>query len=190
METITLNTSAITFSEEEFFLFCQDNDNLRFERTADQQIIVMAPTGSETGFKNSDINFELVLWNRQQKGGYVFDSNAGFTLPNGAVRSPDASWVKKEKYEALSMSDRHRFAHICPDFVIELQSLSDSLSQLKDKMKEYMANGCQLGWLISPELRKVYIYKPGEAITEVTFEKPLSGQNTLPGFALDLSKIF
>ncbi|MBC7389011.1 MAG: Uma2 family endonuclease [Opitutaceae bacterium] len=190
MEIFTLNTSAISFTDEEFFMFCQDNDTLRFERSADQQIIVMAPTGLDTSFKNSDLNYELVSWNRRTKLGYVFDSNAGFTLPNNAVRSPDAAWVKKERYEALDLFERQRFSHICPDFVIELQSLSDTIKHLQEKMVEYIDNGCQLGWLISPDLKKVFIYKPGSKIIESPFDSPLSGENVLPGFLLDLSKIF
>ena len=190
MEIFTLNTSAISFTDEEFFLFCQDNDTLRFERTADQQIIVMAPTGLDSSYKNSDLNIELGIWNRRTKLGYVFDSNAGFTLPNKAVRSPDAAWVKKERYESLSLSERQKFGHICPDFVIELQSPSDNLKHLKDKMDEYISNGCRLGWLISPELQKVFIYKPGITITDTPFENPLSGEDVLPGFLLDLKSIF
>ena len=190
MEIFTLNTSAISFTEEDFFLFCQDNDTLRLERTSDQQIIVMAPTGAETGRFNLGLGSQLFNWNAKQNSGYAFDSNAGFTLPNGAVRSPDASWIIKERYDKLDLTDKQRFAHICPDFVVELQSESDSLSHLKEKMEEYIRNGCRLGWLISPELQKVFIYKSGMAASEITFEKPLSGEDVLPGFLLDLKSIF
>ncbi len=190
METFTLNTSALSFTEEEFFLFCQDNDTLRFERTADQQIIVMAPTGLDSSYKNSDLIIELGVWNRKTRMGYVFDSNAGFTLPNKAVRSPDAAWVQKERYESLEIEDRKRFGHICPDFVIELQSPNDILSHLHEKMNEYVRNGCRLGWLIAPELQKVFIYKSDNTITEKSFETPLSGEDVLPGFLLDLKSIF
>lgn len=188
MNTFVLNTSSLSFTEEEFFRFCQDNDNLRFERTADKQIIVMAPTGSETGLKNSDINFELALWNRRTKLGYVFDSNTGFTLPNMAVRSPDASWIRKDRWEKLEKLDQSRFAHICPDFVIELKSNSDELNYLKDKMKEWMENGCRLAWLICPQEETAFIYRPLAPIEEITsFNFKLSGEEVLPGFELELA---
>jgi Uma2 family endonuclease len=190
MDTFVINTDFLHMSEDEFFRFCQDNEFLKFERTADKQIIVMTPTGTDSGIKNSDINFQLTLWNKEYKLGYVFDSSSGFTLPNSAVRSPDASWIKKERYDALDKEDVQKFGHICPDFVIELASKSDRISDLKLKMEEWIANGCMLGWLIDPKEEKVYIYKPLKEVTTVEgFEQKLSGEDGLPDFVLELKSL-
>ncbi|HWZ21896.1 MAG TPA: Uma2 family endonuclease [Cytophagaceae bacterium] len=190
MDTFVINTDFLHMSEDEFFRFCQDNDFLKFERTADKQIIVMTPTGTDSGIKNSDINFQLTLWNKEYKLGYVFDSSSGFTLPNSAVRSPDASWIKKERYDALDKEDVQKFGHICPDFVIELVSKSDRISDLKLKMEEWITNGCKLGWLIDPKEEKVYIYKPlKEVITVEGFDQKLSGEDVLPDFVLELKSL-
>ena len=142
--------------DDEFFAFCQKNELLQIERDAEGNIEVVAPAGTDTGYFNLTIGVELEIWNRQQgRPGYAFDSNTGFTLPNGAVRSPDASWIEKTRYEALSAKQREKFAPICPDFVVELLSPSDSLPKTKTKMDEYLANGAKLGWLIDRKNRKV-----------------------------------
>ncbi len=190
MDTFVINSEFLHMSEDEFFYFCQDNDFLKFERTADKQIIVMTPTGIDSGIKNSDLIFQLMLWNNQYNLGYVFDSSSGFTLPNSAVRSPDASWIKKERYDALDKEDVQKFGHICPDFVIELASKSDRIKDLKLKMEEWIENGCRLGWLIDPKEQKVYIYKPSkEMVTIEGFDKKLSGEGVLPNFELELKRL-
>lgn len=190
MNTFVINAKSLHMTEDEFFNFCQDNDFLKFERTADKQILVMTPTGIETGIKNSDINFQLMLWNNEHKLGYVFDSSSGFTLPNSAVRSPDASWISKEKYEALDKNDVKKFAHVCPDFVIELLSETDSLKDLKLKMQEWVDNGCKLGWLIDIKEEQVYIYQPDLEPTILKgFDSILTGDEILKGFTLDLKRL-
>ena len=190
MNTFVINAKSLHMTEDEFFNFCQDNDFLKFERTADKQILVMTPTGIETGSKNSEINFQLMLWNKETKLGYVFDSSSGFTLPNSAVRSPDASWISKERYEALDKNEVKKFAHICPDFVIELMSETDVLKDLKLKMQEWIDNGCKLAWLIDRKEEQIYIYKPAhEALIIEGFEANLSGEDVLKGFSLDLKRL-
>lgn len=181
-----INTQAVGgMSEEDFFIFCQSNEDLSFERTANGDIILMAPTGSDTGNLNIKIAKRLDLWNDTSNAGYCFDSSTGFTLPNKAILSPDASFVYKERYEALPKEDRQRFAHICPDFVVELKSKNDNLRYLHEKMAEYIDNGCSLGWLIDPYDQKVWIYQSGTDIIETNFENKLSGGSVLPGFEFD-----
>lgn len=186
MDTFLIKTNNINLSEEEFFHLCAQNRELRFERDKNQNIIVMSPTGIETSFYNSEIILQLGIWNKQQKSGIVFESNAGFTLPNGAVRSPDTSWLSNERYHELSEEDKKRFAHTCPEFVIELKSPTDALHSLKEKMHEWIENGAQLAWLINPETKNVIIYRKDGSIAEQDFTKPVSGEDVLPGFELDL----
>jgi Uma2 family endonuclease len=175
-------------TEAMFFDLCQANSQLFMERDKDGNIIVMAPTGSDTGNYNFEFGLELGLWNRKTKAGYVFDSSSGFTLPNGAVRSPDLSWIAKDRYESIPVAERNRFAPICPDLVVEVRSLSNNLSDLKDKMKEYHANGCSLGWLIDRIARQVYIYRQDGSI-EIKIDIPirLSGEDVLPGLVVETS---
>jgi Uma2 family endonuclease len=187
---IFIKTESLGLTEEQFFHFCQENDALRIERNSNGEIIIMAPTGSETGWYNSNITTELSLWNRQTKSGYVFDSSSGFTLPDGSVRSPDAAFILKHKWENLSTASRKKFAPVCPDFIIELASESDSADFLKEKMEEYIKNGCQLCWLIDPELKKTTIYRSNGKVESVPFNQLLSGENILPGFDLNLDKLF
>ncbi|MDQ6480898.1 Uma2 family endonuclease [Dyadobacter sp. LHD-138] len=172
-------------TEDMFFDLCQANAQLLMERDKDGNIIVMAPTGSDTGFYNSDINGQIWIWNRQSKAGYVFDSSTGFTLPNGAVRSPDVSWIEKSRYESLTTMERKRFAPICPDLVIEVRSLSDNLPDLLDKMKEYQSNGCSLGWLIDRIGKKVYIYGKDGSVESKAMPAQLSGEDLLPGLIVE-----
>ena len=179
---------ADRMSEEDFFAFCQANRDFRIERDEEGNIIIMTPTGSETGTYNVKISALLFNWNEEQSGGYVFDSSTGFRLVNGAVRSPDASWVSKDKWESLSLEDRRKFAPICPDFVIELRSETDSLDKLKEKMLEYIANGCLLGWLIDRPHQSVFIYRANGTISLIeSFDQSLAGEAVLPGFVFPLS---
>ena len=189
MDTIVLKTDALRMTEEEFFNLCQQNRELRMERDKNQNIFIMSPTSYETSRINNKLSYQLTLWNEKHKLGEVFESNAGYTLANKSIRSPDVSWVSKVRHNALSMKERKRFAHICPDFVIELKSDSDSLKQLKEKMQEWIENGCKLGWLIDPEERKVYIYHSTSHNSEMNFGEKITGENVLPGFVLDISFI-
>ncbi len=181
---------AVELTDEQFALFCEQNREARIERTADGVVEFMPPVKGDAGSKELEIGADLKIWTRMDSRGVAFGSNAGFTLPNGAVRSPDASWVLKSRLAALSDEDKDRFIPICPDFVVELRSPSDRLSVLQAKMDEYMANGARLGWLIDPLRRSVHIYRP-QAQTEI-LENPesLSGAPELPGFTLDLKPIW
>ncbi|MDX2191082.1 MAG: Uma2 family endonuclease [Bacteroidota bacterium] len=184
---MVINTASTHLSDEQFFNLCQENDILRFERTADQQIIVMTPSGIFSSYRNVDISTELRIWNRKHQLGYVFGTDAGFTLPDNSVRAPDASFVSKAKIDALSEFEKERFAHVVPEFVVELMSPSDSLKFHQDKMESYIKNGVQLGWLIYYKMNQVFIYRQNADIEVInTFEYVLSGENILPGFEFDL----
>lgn len=177
-------------SEEEFFQFCQMNDTLEFERDSQGNIILMSPTGSVTANFNIGIASQLYNWNDASALGEAFDSSAGFTLPNGAVRSPDASWVTSSRWNNLSDDQIEAFAPICPDFVIEIRSKSDELKYLRDKMREYIDNGCQLAWLIDRFDNKVHIYKADQSVfIHETLDVLLSGEAILPGFSLNPSSL-
>ncbi len=192
METtrIVMNIQPLQMTDEQFFALCAANDMLHFERTAQGEMIVMTPAGGETGNRNGSLIAQLWLWNRQSGLGKAFDSSTGFKLPNGAERSPDASWVAQARWDALSAEERRRFPPICPDFVIELRSPSDRPGDLQEKMQEYLANGARLGWLIDPETQQVHIYRPGHPVAVVARPANLSGEEVLPGFVLDLSEIW
>ncbi len=181
----------INLTDEQFWQLCRDNDDLQFERNATGELIIMSPTGSETGERNSDLNFQLRSWSRQNNLGKVFDSSSGFKLPNGAERAPDASWVKLSRWEALTPQEKEKFAPLCPDLVVELMSPSDSLVKTRAKMQEYLENGAELGWLINRKQRQVEIYRPNQEKPEIlTNPEIVSGEDILPGFILDLSTIW
>ncbi|NEO07123.1 MAG: Uma2 family endonuclease [Moorea sp. SIO1F2] len=180
----------LDLTDEQFWQLCHDNSDLKFERTATGELIIMSPTGSTTGERNADLIYQLKAWSRQNNLGKVFDSNTGFTLPNGADRSPDASWVQQERWDALTPVEQERFAPICPDFVVELMSPSDSLEKTRAKMREYMENGARLGWLINRKQRKTEIYRPHQAVEILNNPDTMSGEDVLPGFVLDLSTIW
>ena len=177
------------FTEEEFLNFCMDNRHLRIEKDAEGNIIIMSPTYSETGFYNSLLGAELVFWNKKVNVGYVFDSSTGFTLPNRAVRSPDVSLVVRDKWEALSKSEKRKFSHICPDFVIEIMSTSDNPNQAESKMEEWISQGASLGWLIDFDNQKVWIYSADGGIAEHPFAQPLIGNGPVDGFEVSLPEI-
>ncbi len=177
-------------NDETFFEFCQLNPELRIERDAQKNIFIMAPTTSETGNKNFEIVAELAIWNRKYQLGEGFDSSTGFKLPNGAERSPDLAWIRKDRWEALTQAERKRFAPIAPDFVLELRSEDQSLAYLKEKMEEYIAVGCRLGWLVDPQGRKTFVYTENGDIQTVSFDDTLSGGEVLPGFELRLADLF
>ena len=179
----------IELTDEQFFQLCQDNRDYRFERNANGDVIIMPPTGSETGRRNVKITTQLELWSSQNNLGVVFDSSSGFKLPNGAERSPDASWVTRERWDALTPEQQERFAPLCPDFVVELRSKSDSRKTLQEKMQEYLDNGAQLCWLIDRQNQQVEIYRQGKEVKVFESPKTLSGEDILPGFDLNLTEI-
>lgn len=178
----------LQFTDDEFFAFCQENRDLRFERNAHGEIIIMSPTGGLTGKKNSKLTAKLDHWNEEHEPGEVFNSSTGFILPNGATRSPDAAWVEKSRWKALSYEQQEKFPPLCPDFVAELISPSDTLRVTQEKMDEWMGNGCRLGWLFYPKEEKTFIYRAGQAEPEVLtgYDRSLSGEDVLPGFQFDL----
>lgn len=180
----------LNLTDEQFWQLCQENDDLRFEATATGKLIIMPPTGSLTSERNADLNFQLKAWSRQNNLGKVFDSNGGFRLPNGAKRAPDASWVKIERWNALTPEEQDTFAPLCPDFVVELMSPNDTLAETREKMAEYMANGAQLGWLINRKQRQVEVYHPDQEVEILDNPDTVSGEDILPGFVLDLSTIW
>ena len=188
---ITLHLSPVlTLTDEVFWQLCQSNPEARLERSSKGDLILMAPVSSEGSSFNAGIVAQLWLWNQQTGAGVVFDSSAGFTLPNGAIRSPDAAWIPKARWQALTPAEKRRFAPLCPDFVMELASPNDRLSDLQAKMREYLDNGCQLGWLIVPEAGEVEIYRP-QGLPEVLSQPVcLRGDPVLPGFRLDLGGLF
>ncbi|MBD2509955.1 Uma2 family endonuclease [Nostoc muscorum FACHB-395] len=179
----------IDLTDDQFFEMCQKNRDYRFERTASGELLIMPPTGSDTGNRNFDMVVELGIWNKQTKLGKGFDSSTGFTLPNGSERSPDLSWVKIERWNTLTLEQQEKFAPICPDFVVELRSRTDSLKDLQEKMQEYIENGTQLGWLIDRKNKRVEIYRPGKDVEMLDNPASLSGENILPGFVLNLQQI-
>ncbi|MDZ8026197.1 MAG: Uma2 family endonuclease [Nostoc sp. SerVER01] len=183
--------SSMQMTDEQFFEFCQVNRDLRIERNKLGELVIMPPTGSETGNREGNIFGQLWVWSEQDGTGITFSSSTGFKLSTGAERSPDASWIKLERWNSLSSEQQQKFAPICPDFVVELKSPSDNLQTLKEKMEEYMNEpGIQLGWLIDRKQRKVYIYRPG--LSEECLDNPasVSGDPILPGFILNMSKVW
>jgi Uma2 family endonuclease len=182
--------SAITMTDEQFYEFCQINRDFRIERNAAGELMIMSPTGSETDERNFNVIVQLGIWTKQDGTGVGFGSSGGFTLPNGAVRSPDAAWIKRTSWEAISPEMRKKFAPICPEFVIELRSETDNLRILQDKMQEYIDNGTQLGWLIDRKQRQVFIYRPDSAVQVLDNPTSLSGEPLLSGFLLDLSQVW
>lgn len=181
---------AFDLTDAEFFALCQANRDLRFERDREGDVLIMSPTGGDTGRRGAWITAHLVMWTIADGSGTAFDSSTGFRLPEGSVRSPDAAWVTNERYAALSESDRQGFVPICPDFVIELRSPSDGLANLEAKMAGYIENGARLAWLIDPESRRVQVYRPDSAPEWLDAAASLSGDPELPGFVLPLDAIW
>lgn len=184
MGPMTLSISQI-MTQEEFYFFCQENPDHRFEREPDGRIIVMPNTGGKTGRKNSELTTDVTIWNRQTRLGEVFDSSTAFNLPDGSTRSPDVAWISREHWDALTEGEQEKFPPICPDFVIELLSATDSLKVGKKKMEEvWIANGCRLAWLIDPKTEQTHIFRANGEVQIVGFDKPLSGEDVLVGFEL------
>ncbi len=191
MPSLTLNLDAVIhLSPEQFYTLCRENPELKLERTATGELIVMPPTGGETGRSNLSVGSQLWIWNDRVGLGEAFDSSTGFTLPNGADRSPDAAWVEKSRWVSLLPEQREHFVPLCPDFVVEILSPSDSLAKTQAKMQEYLDNGCRLGWLLNRKGRSVEVYRAGEAVEVLQDPRSLSGETVLIGFALDLRKVW
>lgn len=187
---ISLNVKTVELSEKQFEHLCSDNPNLKFELSARGELIIVPPTGMESGRKNSDLNYEFVSWARKDKRGKVFDSSTMFTLPNGAKRSPDVSWILNERIEKLTIKERQGFAKIVPNFVLELLSPSDSLSETQEKMREYIENGVSLGWLIDPKKKRVHIYRANGEIGVLDNPETVSGEDVLIKFKLNIREIW
>ena len=176
-------------SDDQLYEFCRLNRELRVERTAQGGLLIMPPAGGDTSAKNAEITIQLGLWAKRNGTGRTFDSSGGFSLPNGATRSPDASWVRNDRLAALTSEERAKFLPLCPDFVIELRSVTDGLSALQEKMSEYMENGAQLGWLIDPLAGQVFVYRPGAPVERLEEPDNVSADPVLPGFRLELAEI-
>ncbi|MEH2291686.1 Uma2 family endonuclease [Nostoc sp.] len=191
MTALTLNLNSILkLTTEQFYQLCEGNPDLQLERNAQGELIIMPPTGGETGRSNVNLILQLASWNEQKQLGEVFDSSTGFTLPNGADRSPDVSWVDKSRWDSLTKEQREKFIPLCPDFAIEIISPSDSLKKVQEKMQEYISNGCRLGWLINIKKQEVEIYRPGQDVEILKSPQTISGESVLPGFVLNLQKIW
>jgi Uma2 family endonuclease len=191
MTAYTVNLDPIMkLSREQFYQLCAANPELKLERNASGELVIMSPTGGETGAWNSDITTDLGIWNRQSTTGKIFDSSTGFSLPLGSDRSPDAAWIPIEKWNALTPEQRKKFLPLCPDFAVELLSPTDSWIKILAKMQEYQDNGCRLGWLIDPESKRVAIYRLGKPIEILEAPASLAGENILVGFVLNLENIW
>ncbi len=186
---IHLGPLSQQLSEDEFFEFCAANRELRIEMTKEGDMIIMLPVGSEGGHRNFNLTGEFFAWAKVDQTGMGFDSSTGFILPNGAKRSPDLSWIRLDRWQAVPEKKRKKFAPICPDFVVELRPETDKLPILKLKMEEYSENGAQLGWLINPLEKRVYIYRPDEPVEMLEQPTELSGEPLLKGFTLNLKGI-
>jgi Uma2 family endonuclease len=187
---LRFNWTPEPMTDDEFFEFCRLNEKWRIERSAEGELIVMPPAGGETGIWNSHLNRLIGNWAEVDKTGVVFDSSTGFILPNGAKRSPDAAWLLRSRWDALTPEQRKEFPPLCPDFVAELRSPTDTLAPLQEKTAEYLANGAQLGWLIDPQERKAYFNHPDAEVLCLENPSQLSGDPILRGFVLDLPKVW
>ena len=181
---------AINLTDDQLFELCQLNRDWRIEYTAQGELIVMPPTGGETSNRNAELTFQVQAWTRRDQAGVAFDSSGGFKLPNGATRSPDAAWVRRSRLAGLTREQKQKFLPLCPDFVIELRSPTDNLQAVLDKMQEYLDNGAQLGWLLDPVTRRVHVYLPQRPPEILDAPNTLSADPLLPGFVLDLRKIW
>lgn len=188
MTAIVLNLKPfVELSDDQFYQLCRNHRELKFERTAQGELLIVSPVGGEGGSREADLIGDLVFWNRRTKMGKVFSSSTCFKLPNGANRSPDAAWVSWERWSQLTLEQQKKFPPICPDFVIELRSESDALEPLQQKMQEYINNGLRLGWLINPQDQQIEIYKANQPKQVLQNADQVDGDNILPGFVVDFS---
>jgi Uma2 family endonuclease len=189
-EPFKLNISSMSLTDEQFLRLCQENPEMRLELSAQGELVIMPPTGSKTGLRNSTFTYELVAWAKTDGTGLAFDSSTLFALPNGARRSPDASWVRRERWDLLTEDQQEEPAPLCPDFVVELRSRTDRLTTLHEKMREYLVNGARLGWLIDPLEKRVYVYRPGQPMETLDNPATVSGDPVLPGFVLNARELW
>ncbi len=191
MHTISLKIppKIDVFSDDELYEFCRQNPDLRIERDENGQIFIKMPTGIKTSINNSELLAEVVIWNRRARSGKVTDAEGGYTLPDTAMRVPDVAWISNERLATVSDDDLAKFAHVCPDFVIELRSESDTLTELQEKMLKWLKNGVRLGWLIDPKDRKTYVYQPDREVFTKNFSETLFGEDVLAGFELNIEKL-
>ena len=175
-------------NDDEFTRFCQDNPDLKFERRKNGDIVFMANTGGETGNDNFELAARFAVWNWQARFGKFFDSSTAFRLPDTSIMSPDVAAITQARWDALTADERRKILNLCPDFVLELRSQSDRLKDCREKMDDWMANGCRLGWLIDLTNQTVTVYRPGQAPEEIMELTALSGEDVLPGFTLDLQR--
>lgn len=180
----------VRFTPTAFKELCSKNRDLQAELSQDGNLIIMAPTGGSSGWRNSKLTYQLEAWIMIHQDGVAFDSSTVFQLPNGAMRGPDAAWVRSERWEALSVDEQDGFPPLCPDFVLELRSKTDSLTKLEAKMEEYLANGAVLGFLIDPQQGRAHVYRPGKAPEVLTQPEALSGDPELPGLEFQLAKLW
>ena len=190
MDTFILDLQSIELTDEQFFQLCTNNRDLRIERNANGDLVIMPPTGGQTGNRNGRLIQQLFNWSDSNGTGIAFDSSTGFILPNGANRSPNASWIPLAKWNALTEEQKQRFLPLCPDFAVELLSPSDKLEKTQAKMQEYLDNGMVLGWLIHSSQQQVEIYCQGKSIEVLNAPNSLSGEDILPNFILDLQPIW
>ena len=181
---------AVSMTQDQFFDFCQQNPDKWFERTAEGELIIMPPSGGESSFQDAEVVRQLGNWCHAIGKGKVTGSSGGFILPKGANRAPDASWITQEQLESITREQRKKFLPVCPFFLIEVRSETDRLKKLQEKMEEYIANGCQLGWLIDPKTKQVHVYRPGRAVEVLDNPQTLAGDPELPGFVLALTPVW
>jgi len=186
---VVLNVRSLNLTDDQFIRLCSDNRDLRIEMSAEGELIIMPPPGSKTGQRNANVIYSLMSWAKQDGSGICFATDTGFTLPNSAKRGPDAAWVRLERWNKIPEEQQERLAPLCPDFVIDLRSPSDHLSDLERKMEEYIANGAQLGWLLDPFDKCAVIYRPGQTPARIENPTILRGDPILPGFQLDFREI-
>ena len=186
---LVFDISPLKVSDDEFAELCRLNPELQIERTSEGELVIMAPTGGKTGRRNLKLIVSFGVWAEKDGTGQSFDSSTLFSLPNGARRSPDLSWIRNERWNALTLEQQEQFPPLCPDFVVELRSRTDSLAELKTKMEEYIANGAILGWLVDPLERTVHIYRSGVAVEILNNPATISGEPLLKGFVLDVQAL-
>ncbi len=180
----------IQFTKQDFEELCARNRDLNAELTSEGDLIIMTPTGGNSGWRNSEISTDLANWTRRTQSGIAFDSSTLFELPNGALRGPDASWVSRERWEALTDAERDGFPPLCPEFVLKLRSKTDRLTKVHDKMEEYMENGALLGYLIDPVAGEAHVYRPGNEPEILTKPESLAGGPEFPGLVINLQRIW
>jgi Uma2 family endonuclease len=187
--TLTIPPNLNVFSDDELYAFCLANPELHIERDETGHIIITPPTGLESSFTNNDLQTEVSIWNRKTKSGRVSDSNGGYTLPDRSMRAPDVGWVSKERLMSVLPEELKKFAHVCPDFVIEVRSESDNLTELQAKMDKWLLNGVRLVWLVDPQSKTTTVYRPDQKPEEKPFTETLSGENLLVGFTLNVQDV-